>query len=147
MFSAAALAVPTILLIEDYADTRTLLAELFRRNGYNIIEAEDGVEGLLKASGQQPDLIIMDLALPEMDGVATARRIHETPKLSQIPIVVVSAYVTAELEAEVKALGCVATFSKPFDGRELVEKVTEVLEAESLNVQPTAFPDCDTPLS
>ena len=97
-------AAPTILVIEDYSDTRELLSVLLRRRGYNVIEAEDGLEGLLKAGGKDPDLVLLDLALPEMDGVEVARRIHEMPKLSQIPIFVISAYLTEEIQADLRRL-------------------------------------------
>ena len=117
----------TILVIEDYSDTRELLAALFQRHGYNVIEAEDGVEGLLKAGWLYPDLIIMDLSLPEMDGVEAARRIHAQAKLSQIPIFVVSAYLTEAVKADVRAAGCVEIFSKPFNAGDLVNKVAEAL--------------------
>jgi CheY-like chemotaxis protein len=117
----------TILIIEDYSDTRELLTVLLRRKGYNVIEAEDGVEGLLKASGTSPDLIIMDLALPEMDGVETARRIHEMPKLSHTPIFVVSAYLTEEVKDDVRSAGCVEVFSKPFDAETLLKKISAIL--------------------
>ena len=127
---ALAKAAPTILVIEDYSDTRELLSALFRRHGYNVIEAEDGLEGLLKASGRYPDLIIMDLALPEMDGVEAARRIHRTPKLSHTPIFVMSAYLSEEIEAEVRAAGCVAVFRKPFDGDDLLKQVNAKLRTE-----------------
>jgi PleD family two-component response regulator len=59
---------PTILIIEDYPDTRQMIAMLLSRRGYNVIEAADGVEGLVQATWKHPDLILMDLALPEMDG-------------------------------------------------------------------------------
>jgi CheY-like chemotaxis protein len=121
--------IQTILVIEDYSDTRELLSSMLRRKGYNVIEAEDGVEGLLKASGNYPDLIIMDLALPEMDGVETARRIHAMPKLSQTPIFVVSAFLTKEVEADVRAAGCVEIFTKPFDVDDLMEKMSATLSA------------------
>ena len=127
MTPAQAIAVPTILVIEDYSDTRELLSMLLRRQGYNVIEAENGVEGLMKASGKHPDLIIMDLTLPKMDGIETARRIHQMPKLSRTPIFVLSAYLTEEVEAEVRAVGCVETFPKPFDTNELLAKVTAIL--------------------
>jgi len=122
----------TILVIEDYSDTRELLAALFQRQGYNVIEAEDGVEGLLKAGWLYPDLIIMDLSLPEMDGVEAARRIHAQAKLSQIPIFVVSAYLTEAVKADVRAAGCVEIFSKPFDAQTLLNKVAAALATESL---------------
>jgi len=123
----------TILVIEDYTDTRELLAALFQRHGYNVIEAEDGVEGLLKAGWLYPDLIIMDLSLPEMDGVEAARRIHAQAKLSQIPIFVVSAYLTEAVKADVRAAGCVEIFSKPFDAGDLVNKVAEALATATVN--------------
>lgn len=120
-------ATATILVIEDYSDTRELLSVLLRGRGYNVIEAEDGVEGLLKAGWVYPDLIIMDLSLPEMDGVEVARRIHAQPKLSQIPIFVVSAYLTEAVRADVHAAGCVEAFSKPFDAGSLLEKVVRTI--------------------
>ncbi|HET6670236.1 MAG TPA: response regulator [Pyrinomonadaceae bacterium] len=120
---APARSVPTVLVIEDYADTRELVSSLLRKHGYDVIEAEDGVEGLLKATGSYPDLVILDLVLPEMDGVETARRIHEMPKLSRIPIFVMSAILTKEVEAAARAAGCTEVFAKPFEVEELIGKV------------------------
>jgi len=118
---------PTVLVIEDYSDTRELLATLLQKRGYRVIEAEDGVEGLLKAGWMYPDLIIMDLSLPEMDGVEAARRIHAQAKLSQIPIFVISAYLTDAVQADVRAVGCTEIFAKPFDAETLLEKVARTL--------------------
>jgi CheY-like chemotaxis protein len=126
--TAPARAISTILVIEDYSDTRALLSVLLRRRGYRVIEAEDGVEGLLKAGWVYPDLILMDLSLPEMDGVEVARRIHAQAKLSQIPIFVVSAYLTEAVKADVRAAGCVETFAKPFNADALLERIAETLE-------------------
>ena len=117
----------TILVIEDYCDTRELLSGMLRYKGFHVIEAEDGLEGLLKASANYPDLIILDLALPEMDGVEAARRIHEQPKLSHTPIFVISAFVTKEVEKDVRAAGCVEIFPKPFDVDELLAKINSTL--------------------
>jgi CheY-like chemotaxis protein len=130
---ARAKTVSTILVIEDYSDTRELLSVLLRRRGYNVVEAEDGVEGLLKAGWVYPDLILMDLSLPEMDGVEVARRIHAQSKLSQIPIFVVSAYLTEAVKADVRAAGCVETFSKPFDAEALMERITATLNAKAFD--------------
>ena len=123
---------PTILVIEDYLDTRELLATLLQRKGYRVLEAEDGVEGLLKAGWMYPDLIIMDLSLPEMDGVEAARRIHAQAKLSQIPIFVISAYLTEAVKADVRAAGCTEIFSKPFDAEALLERIALTLANEAL---------------
>ena len=127
MTPALAFAAPTILVIEDYSDTRDLLSALLHRKGYRVVLAESGLEGLLKASGTRPDLIIMDLALPEIDGIEAARRIHDTPELSHIPIFVVSGYLTPAVEAEVRAAGCMEMFSKPFDFDSLLETISITL--------------------
>ncbi len=124
---APAPSAPTILVIEDYADTRELISSLLRKNGYHVLEAEDGVEGLLKASASYPDLVIMDLALPEMDGVETSRRIRQMPKLSRTPIFVISALLTKEVEADARAAGCTEVFAKPFEVHELIDRVRAVV--------------------
>jgi two-component system cell cycle response regulator DivK len=128
--TAPAKIVSTILVIEDYSDTRELLSALLRRRGYNVVEAEDGVEGLLKAGWVYPDLIVMDLSLPEMDGVEVARRIHAQAKLARIPIFVVSAYLTEAVKADVHAAGCIEVFAKPFDPTVLAERISATLNAE-----------------
>jgi CheY-like chemotaxis protein len=127
MTPAPALAAPTILVIEDYTDTRELLSALLHQQGYKVLQAESGLEGLVTAIGTYPDLIIMDLTLPEMDGIEAARRIHETPGLSHIPIFVVSAYLNPEIEDEVRAAGCVEMFGKPFDFDSLLETINITL--------------------
>ncbi len=120
-YDETSLCKPTILLIEDYADTRQMIAMLLRRRGYNVIEAEDGVEGVLKACWKNPDLILMDLALPELDGVEATRRIHAMPRLSEIPIIVLSAYLNDDVEKDVRAAGCVELFPKPFDAESFLK--------------------------
>ena len=118
---------PTILIIEDYSDTRELLSTLLHNNGYNADAAEDGIEGILKAGWLYPDLILMDLSLPEMDGVEAAARIHAQTKLSRIPIFVLSAYLTKEVERDVREAGCMEVFTKPFDAHELLERFSAAL--------------------
>jgi len=120
-------AAPTILVIEDYSDTRQLLSGMLRYRGFNVVEAEDGLEGLLKAGANYPDLIILDLAMPEMNGVEAARRIHAQPKLARTPIFVISAFVTKEVEADIRAAGCVAIFPKPFDVVALLAKIKSTI--------------------
>jgi CheY-like chemotaxis protein len=119
---------PTILVIEDYLDTRQMISMLLRRRGYNVIEAGDGVEGLLKANWKHPDLILMDLALPEMDGIEATRRIHATPRLADIPIIVLSAYLNEAVERDVLAAGCVEMFPKPFDADSFLECIEITLQ-------------------
>jgi CheY-like chemotaxis protein len=127
MIPAPALAAPTILVIEGYSDTRELLSVLLYRHGYKVVEAGSGLESFLKAIGTHPDLIIMDLDLPGMDGIQAAQRIHDNPGLSHIPIFVVSAYLTPEVEAEVRAAGCVEMFGKPYDFDSMLETISKTL--------------------
>jgi len=123
MTPATALASPKILVIEDYTDTRELLSVLLHQQGYQVLQARSGPEGLLTACGALPDLVIMDLALPEMDGIEVARRIRETAGLSHVPIFIVSAYLTPEVQAEIRAAGCAEMFSKPCDFDSLLETI------------------------
>ena len=127
MTPAPALASPTILVIEDYSDTRELLSVLLYRKGYKVVQAASGLEALRQASRTNPDLILMDFSLPGMDGIEAARRIHDTPSLSRIPIVVVSAYLAPEVEAEIRAAGCLEMFGKPFDCDSLLEAISITL--------------------
>ena len=123
MTPATALASPKILVIEDYTDTRELLSVLLHQQGYQVLQARSGPEGLLTACGALPDLVIMDLALPEMDGIEVTRRIRETDGLSHVPIFIVSAYLTPEVQAEIRAAGCAEMFSKPCDFDSLLETI------------------------
>jgi CheY-like chemotaxis protein len=125
---AQAKSAATILVIEDYSDTRALLSTLLQSKGYNVVEAEDGIEGVLKAGWLRPDLILMDLSLPEMDGVEAAGRIHAQVKLARIPIFAVSAYLTKAVEQDVRQAGCVEVFAKPFEAEVLLERIRARLD-------------------
>src|SRR5438876_12260670 len=80
----------TILVVDDYADNRTLLSAWLRAKGYQVVEAKDGREGLLQANRSHPDLILMDLAMPEVDGVEATRQIRERRTLARTPIFAIS---------------------------------------------------------
>ena len=120
---------PIILVIEDYADSRQLLSSLLRANGYKVVEARDGREGLLQAYRVTPDLILMDLAMPEMDGVAATRHLRERQSLARIPIFVMTAYGTADVKQDALAAGCAEVFAKPLEIEMLLGKIRETLGA------------------
>ena len=119
----------TILVIEDYADSRDLLSSLLRAKGYKVVEARDGREGLQQAYRVTPDLILMDLAMPEMDGVAAARHLRERHSLARIPIFVMTAYATADVKQDALAAGCAEVFAKPLKIEMLLGKIRETLGA------------------
>ena len=98
---------PTILVVEDHSDSRTLLSAWLRAKGYKVVEARTGKEGLLQANRVRPDLILMDLTLPELDGVEATRQIRTRHLLSQTPIFAISSYATREA----------GTRTRPMSGR------------------------------
>src|SRR5689334_11417400 len=82
---------PTILVVDDFDDTRLLLRTWLERRGFRVIEAEDGLEAVKRATNELPDLIIMDMEMPQLDGLSATRRIRQVNNLGSVPIVAVSA--------------------------------------------------------
>lgn len=106
---------PRILLVEDSEDNRFMMKRLLEMSGYEVLEAANGEQGVNTAQTMRPDLILMDLSLPRVDGLAATRRIRKLPALKDVPIVVVSAHDTADFHAEALASGCNEYVTKPID--------------------------------
>ncbi|MDX6612505.1 MAG: hypothetical protein QOD75_1691 [Blastocatellia bacterium] len=121
---------PTILVIEDYSDTRTLMSSLLRAHGYKVIEASDGREGIIQANRVTPDLILMDLAMPEMDGVEATRQMRQRHALVRTPIFAISAYAIHEVKRDAMAAGCTEVFGKPVDIAALLDRIKETLQTD-----------------
>jgi CheY-like chemotaxis protein len=119
----------TILVVEDYPDSRTLLSALLRAKGYRVVEAGDGREGLRQAYRTTPDLILMDLAMPEMDGIETTRQLRQRQTLSRTPIFAISAYATSDVKSDAMAAGCAEVFAKPIDVESLLGRIKATLGA------------------
>lgn len=109
----------TILLVEDYPETRTMLRQWLERKGYRLVEAADGQEALDLAPLAHPDLILMDLRLPEMNGIAVTRRLREVPALKDVPVIALSALDPAMFRDAALTVGCVEYLTKPIDLDEL----------------------------
>ena len=116
-----------ILLIEDTEDNRQIVRDLLASAGYDLIEAADGAAGVAMAAKHQPDLILMDIQLPVMDGYEAARRIKADAQLKHIPIIAVTSYALSGDEAKAFAAGCDAYVAKPFSPRQLLAKIRELL--------------------
>lgn len=116
-----------ILVIEDQEDNRRIVRDLFASVGYEIIEAVDGEEGVTMAETHHPDLILMDIQLPGMDGYEATRRIKANPVLRQIPIIAVTSYALSGDDVKAREAGCDAYISKPYSPRQLLAKVREYL--------------------
>ncbi len=116
-----------ILVVEDTEDNRQIIRDLLTSAGYEMIEAVDGGQGVVMAGEHKPDLILMDMQLPVLDGYEATRRIKADPALAHIPVIAVTSYALAGDEAKTKAAGCNAYVAKPFSPRQLLAKVREFL--------------------
>ena len=114
-------AVKTVLVVEDFEDNRFMMRRLLEMSGYRVIEAVNGQEAVDKAYAERPDLILMDLSLPQLDGLAATRRIRAYDGLGKVPIVAVSAHDTADFHADALAAGCNEYVTKPIDFDQLVQ--------------------------
>ena len=116
-----------ILVVEDHEDNRQILRDLLTSAGYDMIEAVDGAEGVTKAAAERPDLILMDIQLPVLDGYEATRRIKADPALKAIPVIVVTSYALSGDEGKAQAAGCDAYITKPYSPRQLLAKIREHL--------------------
>lgn len=116
-----------ILVVEDTEDNRQIIRDLLSSVGYDLIEAVDGAEGVALAQSQQPDLILMDIQLPQMDGYEATRQIRAIPQLERVPIIAVTSYALSGDEAKTREAGCDAYIAKPFSPRQLLAKIREFL--------------------
>jgi two-component system cell cycle response regulator DivK len=117
----------TILVVEDTEDNRRILRDLLGSAGYALIEAVDGAEGVEMATRHKPDLILMDIQMPVMDGHEATRRIKANPELRSIPVVAVTSYALSGDEEKARAAGCDGYIAKPFSPRKMLAKVREIL--------------------
>ena len=130
----------TILLVEDFDDTRLMMRMWLARNGYRVIEAETGEDAIDVAKRELPDLIIMDMMMPGMNGLDATQRIREYQALRQTPIVAVSAYGANEYRSLAIEAGCNEYVSTPFDPNELAELIKDLItknESSAFNSLPS----------
>ena len=117
----------TIMVVEDYDDTRLLLKKGLEGLGYTVLEASNGQEAVDIAGREHPDLILMDLDLPILDGIAATQRIRQHPHLESVPIVAVTAYPMSYTHVKAFAKGCDEYMPKPIDMTELANVVNRYL--------------------
>jgi two-component system, cell cycle response regulator DivK len=116
-----------ILVVEDQEDNRQILRDLLGSAGYDLIEAENGEEALAAVAKHRPDLVLMDIQLPIMDGYEATRRLKADPKFKAIPIIVVTSYALSGDEGKAREAGCDAYVTKPYSPRLLLAKIKEFL--------------------
>lgn len=117
-----------ILMIEDHEDNRRILRDLLTSKGYDVIEAENGIDGVSAAEAYRPDLILMDIQLPGIDGYEATRRIKANPETRKIPIIAVTSYAMSGDDVKAFEAGCDAYVAKPFSPRDILSKIRGYLE-------------------
>ena len=117
-----------ILVIEDQEDNRAILRDLLTASGYELIEAGNGAEGVAMAAAEKPDLILMDIQMPIMDGYEATRRIKADPSTAAIPVIAVTSYALSGDEAKTKAAGCDGYVAKPFSPRQMLATIRSFLD-------------------
>ncbi len=114
-----------ILVVEDQEDNRRIVRDLLTHAGYEVIEVDDGEQALGAAATHRPDVILMDIQLPLLDGYEATRLIKADPNLKHIPIIVVTSYALSGDETKARAAGCDAYVAKPFSPKALLAKIRE----------------------
>jgi CheY-like chemotaxis protein len=120
----------TIMIVEDYEDTRLLLKYSLEELGYSVLEASNGQEAVDIAEREHPDLILMDLDLPILDGIAATQKIRQQSHMGSVPIVAVTAYPMSYSHVKAFAKGCNEYMAKPIDMSELASLVNRYLSLE-----------------
>jgi two-component system, cell cycle response regulator DivK len=121
----------TVLVVEDFEDNRFMMRRLLEMSGFRVVEAVNGLQAVELAAAERPDIILMDLSLPMLDGLAATRRIREQEGASRVPIIAVSAHDSADFHAEALAAGCNEYVTKPIDFDRLVELLNRILAQPS----------------
>ena len=117
----------TILIVEDQEDNRAILRDLLGSTGFEVLEAVNGAEGVEIAKRNRPDLILMDIQMPEMDGYTATQKIKEDHTTSAIPVIVVTSYALSGDEEKARAAGCDDYVTKPYSPRALLATVRDWL--------------------
>lgn len=120
-----------ILVVEDQDDNKQIMRDLLTSAGYEVLEASSGAEAIEVAQSERPDLILMDIQLPGMDGHEATRRLKGDPQMMHIPIVAVTSYAFDGDRQEAVEAGSDAYFAKPVSPREILAKVKNLVPADT----------------
>lgn len=118
---------PLVLVVDDFEDNREMFAEYLGLSGFRVVEAENGLTALERAFELVPDVVLMDLSLPEMDGWEATRRLKADPRTAHVPVVALTGHALAEHSREAKDAGCDAFLTKPCLPEVLVEEIQRQL--------------------
>ena len=127
----------TVLLVEDNEDNRIIYSTVLRHLGYNVVEAEDGTQAIALARSASPDIILMDISIPEVDGWEATRIIRADPATSAIPIIALTAHALADDRERASEVGFNAYLAKPIEPRAVVAEVRRWLSKDGAPTGPT----------
>jgi len=122
---------PCVLIVDDYPDAREMYSEYLQYSGFDVIEAENGMDALSKAAENSPDIILMDLSLPVMDGWEATRRLKADDRTASIPVVALTGHALAGISEGAKRAGCDAFVTKPCLPEDLVKEIRKILDRPS----------------
>jgi two-component system cell cycle response regulator DivK len=122
---------PRVLLVDDYPDAREMYSEYLQFSGFDVVEATNGMEALQSAIDRSPDIILMDLSLPVMDGWEATRRLKADERTASIPVVALTGHALAGISEGAKQAGCDAFVTKPCLPEDLVKEIRRILAEPS----------------
>jgi two-component system cell cycle response regulator DivK len=125
-----------VLLVDDYPDAREMYSEYLEYSGFEVVEASNGMEAIQRAVQDAPDIILMDLSLPVMDGWEATRRLKADHRTAGIPVVALTGHALAGISDGAKKAGCDAFVTKPCLPEDLVKEIRKVLEQRGANRKP-----------
>jgi len=116
-----------ILVIEDNAINLYLMRTILEKTGYRVVEAQDGYRGVERAIAEQPDLILMDIQLPSLDGFEVTKKIQSIEELKKIPIIAVTSYAMVGDKERILKAGCTAYIEKPIEPQSFIEEIKKYI--------------------
>ena len=122
---------PRVLLVDDYPDAREMYMEYLEFSGFDVVQAGNGTEALQRAIDSTPDIILMDLSLPVMDGWEATRRLKADKRTATIPVIALTGHALAGISEGAKRAGCDAFVTKPCLPQDLVKEIRRILESSS----------------
>jgi CheY-like chemotaxis protein len=120
---------PRILIVEDNEENRDALSRRLKRRGYDVVIATDGLQGVAMAAAEKPDLILMDMNLPELDGWEATKQVKAAPETKSVPVIALTAHALSGDRERALAAGCADYHTKPVELPRLLEQIEAILKA------------------